>query len=124
MADKGGFKNRTIQGLGWSVIGQFGDQAVSFMLSVVLARLLSPREFGLLSMVVVFTGFASIFQNVGLGAALVQYQGVTERHLSSVFWVNVGIGLVLAALFFFLAPLIGSFYDESLLIPITSILAL
>jgi PST family polysaccharide transporter len=118
------FRQTTIDGISWSVVGNVANQALNFTLSVVLARLLSPREFGLLSMVVIFTGFASIFQNVGLGAALVQYQDITEKHLSSVFWVNVGSGLVLTALFVSFSPLIGAFYDESLLIPITSILAL
>jgi len=118
------FRQKTIDGISWSVVGQIGNQALNFTLSVVLARLLSPREFGLLSMVVIFTGFASIFQNVGLGAALVQHQDVTEKHLSSVFWVNVGSGLTLTVLFVSAAPLIATFYDEALLVPITAVLAL
>lgn len=117
------FRQTTIDGISWSVVGKVGNQILTMTLSVVLARLLSPREFGLVSMVIIFTGFAQIFQNVGLGAALVQYQDVTEKHLSSVFWVNVGGGLLLTTLFIAASPLIASFYSESVLVPITIALA-
>lgn len=117
------FRQTTIDGISWSVVGKVGNQILTVTLSVVLARLLSPREFGLVSMVVIFTGFAGIFQNVGLGAALVQYQDVTEKHLSSVFWVNVGSGLLLTTLFIGASPLIAAFYNESVLVPITTVLA-
>ena len=119
----GGFRQDTIDGISWSVVGKVGNQILIIVLSVVLARLLSPREFGLVSMVAIFTGFASIFQNVGLGAALVQYQNVTEKHRSSVFWVNVGSGLLLTILFVVASPLIAMFYGESVLVPITTVLA-
>lgn len=121
--DEDGFKDKTFEGLSWSVVGKIGNQILTITLSVLLARLLSPRVFGLVSMVMIFTGFAQIFQNVGLGAALVQSQEVTEKHLSSVFWVNLGSGLLLTALFIAISPLISAFYNESILIPITTVLA-
>ncbi|WP_103027262.1 MOP flippase family protein [Salinibacter altiplanensis] len=116
------FREKTISGISWSVVGQVGNQVVTFVLGVILARLLSPREFGLVGMVMIFTGFAGLFSDLGLGAALVQKQDVEERHLSSVFWLNVGVGGLLAAGFAAGAPLVAEFYDEPLLTPITMVL--
>jgi PST family polysaccharide transporter len=118
------FKSDTIGGISWSVAGKMGDQLLIFTLGILLARILSPREFGLVAMVMIFTGFAKVFQDVGLGVALVQYQGVTEKHRSSVFWVNTGTGILLTILFAVLSPLIADFYDEPVLAPLASVLAL
>jgi len=119
----GSFRQETISGLSWSVVGRVGNQILTFVLGVLLARLLSPRAFGLVSMVIIFTGFADLFKTVGLGAALVQHQDVAEEHLSSVFWVNMGSGILLTILFITASPLVAAFYNESILIPITTVLA-
>ncbi len=116
------FRERTLLGLSWSVFAQVGKQVFRFVFAVILARLLSPREFGLVGMVMIFTGFAGLFSDLGLGAALVQKQGITEKHKSSVFWLNVGVGTVLTAIFVAGAPLVAEFYDEPLLVPITMVL--
>ncbi|MCS3855302.1 PST family polysaccharide transporter [Salinibacter ruber] len=118
-----GFRQNTIQGVSWSVVGKVVNQLLIFIFGIGLARLLSPREFGLVAMVLIFTGFAKIFRNVGLGAALVQHQDVTEMHRSSVFWVNVGSGIFLTVLFVLLAPVLADFYEEPALVPITVVLA-
>ena len=60
------------RGIAWSSIGQIGTQTISFGFGIVLARLISPTEFGILAMVTVFTGFAEIFKDLGFGAAIVQ----------------------------------------------------
>ncbi|MCS4034707.1 PST family polysaccharide transporter [Salinibacter ruber] len=116
------FREKTLLGLSWSVFAQVGKQAFRFIFAVILARLLSPREFGLVGMVMIFTGFAGLFSDLGLGAALVQKQGITEKHKSSVFWLNVGVGTLLTAIFVAGAPLVAEFYDEPLLVPITMVL--
>jgi len=113
------FREKTILGLGWSVVGQVGQQAISFVIVIILARLLSPREFGLLAMITVITSFASIFAEMGFSAALVQKQDIQQKHLSSVFWLNLGVGLLLTLLFIAGAPLIAHFYSEPVLVPLT-----
>ena len=118
-----GLKAKALTGINWSVLSQVGRQALSFIIGVVLARLLSPREFGLLAMVTVISGFALSFMELGFGAALVQRQDAREEHLSSVFWVNVISGLVMTLLFAAAAPLVARFYGEPLLLPLTLLLA-
>jgi len=94
-----------------------------FLIGVILARLLSPREFGLVAMITVITNFASIFAELGFSAALIQRQDVTQEHLSSVFWLNLGAGLLLTLVFIAGAPLIAAFYGEPLLTPLTMFIA-
>lgn len=117
------FRGRTIRGIGWSVISQIGQQAISFIIVIILARLLSPREFGLLAMIMVITSFASIFVEMGFSTALVQKQDIRHEHLSSVFWLNLGVGLVFTLAFVAAAPLLAGFYSEPLLIPLTMFIA-
>ena len=78
-------KQKTISGLIWSFISQGGKQISQFAITAVLARLLSPSDFGLLGMITVFTGFISIFNDLGIGNALIQKQNADDRHLSSAF---------------------------------------
>jgi O-antigen/teichoic acid export membrane protein len=108
-------RQRTLSGLGWNGATQILGAVLQFGISIILARLLSPRDFGLVGMVVVFTGFASSLSDMGLGASLVQQRTVSDRHLNSVFWVNVAAGALLTILFGLAAPLIARFYKEPLL---------
>jgi len=117
------FQHRTINGIAWSVISQAGRLGLKFVIGIVLARLLSPREFGLVAMVTVITSFANIFAELGFSAALVQKQDVRQEHLSSVFWLNLGAGLTLTLIFLAGAPLIANFYQEPLLIPLTMLVS-
>ncbi|MDI6827162.1 MAG: MOP flippase family protein [Armatimonadota bacterium] len=117
------FKNKTIRGIGWSVAGQLSNQALTIITTVILARLLSPREFGLLAMVIVITSFANLFSEMGFGSALVQRQNIRQEHLSSVFWLNVAAGLLLTIAFIICSPLISSFYGESILKPLTLLIS-
>lgn len=114
-----GFRHKTVNGVKWSVASQIGTQGIGFVTIVILARLLSPREFGLLAMVTVIASFAQIFSEMGFSSALVQKQDIEQKHLSSVFWLNLGMGGGLTLLFIAGAPLIARFYDEPILIPLT-----
>jgi O-antigen/teichoic acid export membrane protein len=117
-------RQRTLLGLGWSGATQIIGAVLQFGISVILARLLSPREFGLIGIVLVFTGFASSLSDMGLGASLVQLRTVSDRHLNSVFWVNIAAGALLTILFGLAAPLIARFYKEPLLRLLTATIAL
>jgi O-antigen/teichoic acid export membrane protein len=79
---------------------------------MVLARLLSPEDFGLQGMVVAVTGFLGLFRDAGLGSATVQRLEVTHEQTSTLFWINVAVGAILAALCIALAPLVVRFYHE------------
>lgn len=112
-------RSRTLSALSWSGAAQAVRQLLFVVFGIALARLLTPRDFGLLAMVTVFTGFAGVFADFGFGSALIQNRKTTERHYSSVFWLNALIGVALTALFALAAPLLARFYGEPVLIPLT-----
>ncbi|MBE7552144.1 MAG: MOP flippase family protein [Anaerolineales bacterium] len=115
----GGFRQKTLFGLTWSIINQVGWQGLTFIISIVLARLLSPREFGLITMVTILTNFAGVFTDLGFSAALIQKQDVQSQHLSSIFWLNAVSGFLLMLLFIFGSPWVGNFYGEPILASLT-----
>lgn len=117
------FRHKTLSGIAWSTSSQVGRQILFFIIHVVLARLLSPKEFGLVAMVTVITGFAYILSGLGFGAALIQKKNVGQEHLSSVFWLNLVTGLLLMLMFMIGSSLISSFYNEPLLIPLTILIS-
>jgi len=90
---------------------------------MMLARLLSPNDFGLVGMVTAFTGVLSWFQDFGLSAATVQRASVTEEQLSTLFWINMAFGAVLGAVAVATAPAIAAFYHEPRLFWVTVVLA-
>jgi O-antigen/teichoic acid export membrane protein len=117
-------KQKTITSLGWSTAGSFGKQGIQFLISVVLTRLLVPEDFGLLGMILVLTGIATLFNDLGFGAALIHKKSLEERHLSSVFWLNLGVGLFLTTFIIAIAPLVASFYREPQLVSLTRVVAI
>jgi len=98
-------------GVAWSGLAQMGAQFVALVVSVILTRLLSPQDFGLVGMVLVFTNFASVFADMGFGVALVQKLDVTQHHKNAVFWISIVIGAVTTLIMAAAAPLIASFYN-------------
>ncbi|QLD12261.1 lipopolysaccharide biosynthesis protein [Microbacterium oleivorans] len=91
-----------------------GGQALKFALqltsTVVLARLLVPEDFGLFAMVIAVTGFAALLGDFGLSNAAVQAENITDQQRSNLFWISTGVGALLYALLFTVAPLIQDFY--------------
>lgn len=97
--------------LGWKLMERFGVQGVQFVLQIILARLLDPEHYGVLSMMVIFTTLADVFIQKGFNTALIQNKDVTEEDYSSVFWVSLGIAGILYVVLFFAAPFIAVFYN-------------
>ncbi|MBK8985268.1 MAG: MOP flippase family protein [Chloroflexi bacterium] len=116
-------RQQAVRGIGWTAVAQFGRQLIQFIILALLGRLLSTEEFGLLGMTAVFVGFANLFGEMGFTAALIQRQELTPRHLSSVFWLNLAGGVIMALLMAFGAPLISQLYQEPRLTPITLLIA-
>ena len=121
---KDNFRKDTLNGISWSVMSQGLRLILNLGISSILARLLLPEDYGILGMVTVATGFLMVLKDFGFGAALVQKKEVDEIEYDSVFWLNVGIGLILALLVFLAAPLIASFYNEDELIPVARVISL
>lgn len=117
-------KQKTIKGLTWSGISQGVKVASQFIITAILARLLSPNDFGMLAMAIVFMNFAMIFSEMGISSALVQKQDTHDRHYYSAFWLNLVTGLCLMLIFIAISPLIAVFYKKPELQPILMVLAI
>lgn len=102
----------------WDFFGKFARNGMGFVVSIFLARLLEPAEFGLIAMVMVIIGLAQIFTDVGLGGALVQRRRVLPVHYNSVFYFNISIASILTAITYFSASSIADFYNTVELIPL------
>lgn len=89
---------------------RFGIQISQFVLQIVLARILDPAHYGVLSMMIIFTTLANVFIQRGFNTSLIQNKDVTEDDYSSVFWVTMSIAVAIYGLLFFSAPLIAKFY--------------
>lgn len=93
-----------------------GAQGVKFVLQIgstmVLARLLTPTDFGLIGMVIVVTGFAAMFKDAGLSIATVQREHITHEQVSTLFWINVALSILIMLVVAALAPAIAWFYGE------------
>jgi O-antigen/teichoic acid export membrane protein len=100
-------------GLGWDLGGTLFKQISTLIVTVVLARILSPEEFGIIGMAMVFISLSQVFVDVGFTQGLIQNQNNTQTIYSSVFYINIFLGLIMALSIFFLAPLIGNFYESS-----------
>lgn len=116
--------NRTVQGVSWSGLSQAVTQGCTWVVSVILARILGPDTYGLIGMITVFTGFAIIFGGLGFGMAIVQRKSIEDRHLSTAFWMNTAMGTAITLIMIAAAPLIASFYHEPYLSPLTRVMAL
>lgn len=97
---------------------------MGFIVTIFLARLLEPSDFGLIAMIMVIIGIASVFTDVGLGAALIQRRRVRPIHYSSVFYFNVFIGSLLTIITYFSATWISEFYNNKELLPLTQVMSL
>lgn len=117
-------KQKTINGLKWSFIENTSSLGLSFIVGIILARLLSPREFGLIGMITIFIAIASPFVTGGFGLALIRKQNCSQADYSTVFYFNLIISLLFYLLFFFTAEEISNYFNEPLLKPIVRVLGL
>lgn len=117
-------KAKVVSNLIWRFFERCGAQLVSFAVTVVLARILDPAEYGPITKVAVFTSILLVFVDSGMANALIQKKDPDELDYSSVFWFNLSFGLLLYALLFLFAPLIARMYHDPGLTPILRVLGL
>ncbi len=121
---EGGLQGKVLSGLFWKFGERIGAQAVSFVVSMVLARLLTKEDFGVVAMIMIFIEIANVFVSSGFGQALIQRKNADNLDFSSVFYFSVAMSFVMYAIVFFGAPLVASFYGKPVLTPILRVLAL
>ncbi|WP_022883456.1 lipopolysaccharide biosynthesis protein [Glaciibacter superstes] len=119
-----GLGTRAARGAAVTLAGQSARIGVQVVSVVVLARLLSPHDYGLLAMVLTVVGIGEIFRDFGLSSAAIQAPTLSRGQRDNLFWLNAGIGLVLSLIVFLSAPLIALLYGESELVPLTQLLSI
>lgn len=117
-------KKQLIQGTAWTFLKNGGEQFVSLLVFLVLARLLTPEAFGLIAMAKAFIGILDQFSDFGFNSAIIQKKDINEKHLSSTFWFNFSICMLLAIGFYSASPYIAQLYDEPELVLVTQLLSL
>lgn len=108
-------KQKTLSGLIWTFSQQFGVQFINFIVSIVLARLLMPSDFGLIGMLAVFISIGTTLMDSGLTSSLIRTTEPDQKDYSTVFFINLIGSIVVCLILFFCAPLIASFYDQEIL---------
>src|SRR5438445_7656617 len=116
-------KEKVIRGGLAKVFALAGSFTIRIGSMMALARLLEPTDFGLVGMVTALTGVLNLFRDFGLSSATVQRMEVTEEQVSTLFWINTFVGLVLGLLLMSMAPLIVAFYHQPHLLWVTIVLA-
>jgi O-antigen/teichoic acid export membrane protein len=121
--EPGGLQRRVARGLTWTVIHTWGGQALSLVVFVILARLLTPADFGLVALAAVFVALAQLIVDQGLGDAIVQRREVTPSHVDTAFWVALATGAVLTVVAYLLAAPIGAAVSQPELVPVLQVLS-
>ena len=117
-------RDQAIRGGLWSGVERFADQIVQFIVQLVLARLLLPEDFGLIAMVIVVVQIASVFVRAGFGMGIVQRQSLDEAYISTAFWLNVAMAMLMYLVLYAAAPCIAGFYEHTQLTPLIRVLSL
>lgn len=116
-------KNKILSGLFWKVMENGGTQGIQFLVSVLLARMLTPAESGEVMLIMIFISIGNVFVQSGFNTSLIQKYEVDEADYSSAFYMSVAIAAILYVILFFFAPLIGSFYGQPVFGPVLRVLA-
>src|SRR5579863_5568785 len=116
-------KRKSVRGGVWTVTSQGTQFVLQSTATIVLARLLTPSDFGLVAMVTAITTLGQAFADFGLSEATIQQPEITHEQVSNLFWINVAIGTLLTSLAAALAPVLAWFYREPRLQSITLVLS-
>ncbi len=117
-------KKTTIKGVGWSAIDNVSQHVVTFVVGIVLARLLSPDDYGLLGIIAIFTAVCNTLINAGFTNALIRKKDATDNDYSTVFIVNLGLSILLYVVIYICSPLIANFFNRGELINLTRVASL
>lgn len=121
---KTSIKQKTMKGIMWNAIEKFLVKGTSFAISIVLARILAPSDYGLIGMLAIFIALSNVFIESGFAKALIQKQNCTDTDYSTAFYSNLGMAVLIYIVLFFAAPYISIFYNEPLLCDVLRILAI
>jgi PST family polysaccharide transporter len=122
--DIAAIKHQSIRGGAITFVTQGANVVIQLTSTLVLARLLKPTDYGIIAMVTAVTGFAGLFRDLGLSASIIQRDKLTEEQLSTIYWINVGLGALLTVVVASMSPLVGWFYGRPELNLVTAVVSL
>lgn len=114
---KQSLRDKTVKGVGWNSVDRIANYGIGFVIGIVLARLLSPEEYGLIGIIGIFTAIFNIILDSGLSTALIRKHGATDTDYCTVFWTNLILSCILTSVLYFGAPLISDFFNRPELMP-------
>lgn len=114
-------KNQAVRGVMWNAMERFSSQGIQFVLTIVIARILSPSDYGLIAMLGIFMAIAQTIIDSGFGNALIQKKNRTEADYNTMFYFNIILAVVIYLLLFLSAPLISDFYNQPELVMVTRV---
>jgi len=114
----------TAFGILWTGISRLSTQLFHFIIIVILARLLTPEDFGIVGLAAIFLGFITTINELGLSAAIVQRKEIDELHLSTSFWASVFAGITLFVIVILASPFVADFFQEDIVQPILIVSAI
>ena len=117
-------RDQAIRGGLWSGVERFADQIVQFIVQLVLARLLLPEDFGLIALVMVVVQIASVFVRAGFGMGIIQRHSLDQAYISTAFWLNVGMAILMYSVLYCSAPSVAGFYEQPKLTALIRVLSL
>ncbi len=117
-------KQQTISGVKWNTVGRFSSQFISFFIGLILARMLSPSDYGVIGMLAVFFAIAQTFIDSGFGSALIRKKDCTDVDYSTAFYFNIVVGLISFIALFSCAPYIASFFNTPILKDVCRVLSI
>lgn len=123
-SDGSSLKRKTFKGTVWSIVERFSVQFIQFAVMIVMARILTPADYGLVAMLTIFIAVSQSLVDSGFSQALIRKQDRTETDNSTVFFFNIAVGGILYGILFVCAPLVARFYDEPVLTPLMRVISL
>lgn len=118
------YSDRILSSMAWKLLEQGGKQGVLFVIQLILARLLTPSDYGIMALVIIFITIANVLLYSGLSTSLIQKKAVDQLDYSSVFYVSMILASILYFIMYFSAPLIATFYNNQQIIPVLRVLSL
>lgn len=115
-------KEKTAKGLGWGFIDNFVGTGITAVVSIILARILSPEEFGLVGMIAIFIALGNSLMDSGFSGALIRKENVTDKDLSTVFYTNLILSIIIYAILYVSAPFIAEFLNTPILVKLIRVL--
>ena len=117
-------KEKTAKGLGWGFIESISGTGLTAIISIILANILAPEQFGLVGMVAIFVTLGNSLMDSGFSGALIRKGDVTDKDLSTVFYTNLALGAGIYAILYAVSPLVASFLGYEILTPLLRVLSL